>query len=334
MIIDDLPSIIKSSRPALSQITSDVNNLIAVRPQPTIIEQQPLQQHQEQIIQEPQAQDIIPVVSDNNDVTNETTTADNTSVSIMGGNVMSSQITQPPAVATGNMTSSVDVTNTASAAGVTPQPTVQDETTAEPTIDTTSAEAEQPQPTEDTTATTVVDTTSTTDVVSTDPVVTATTAEEAVVTQQQQQVAMGDQQQPQVAMEQQQHEQVALETAEQQPMEVEQQSLQLEESGIPPGVETTAIGETIVAASSGPQLIQIGTGDDKQFIEVPEGYTLIQTPNGLVMSQPGTQLTQDADGKIYVTQEDGTTAPLDSQESSSVPYETVESLLSLEGQQQ
>ena len=59
----------------------------------------------------------------------------------------------------------------------------------------------------------------------------------------------------------------------------------MDESGIPAGVETTAIGETIVAASSGPQLIQIGTGDDKQFIEVPEGYTLIQTPNGLVMSQ-------------------------------------------------
>ena len=53
-----------------------------------------------------------------------------------------------------------------------------------------------------------------------------------------------------------------------------------------------------------------------------------------LLPQPGTQLTQDADGKIYVTQEDGTTAPLDSQESSSVPYETVESLLSLEGQQQ
>ena len=38
-------------------------------------------------------------------------------------------------------------------------------------------------------------------------------------------------------------------------------------------------------ATGGTQIIQIGTGEDKQFIEVPEGYTLIQTPEGLVMSQ-------------------------------------------------
>jgi len=49
---------------------------------------------------------------------------------------------------------------------------------------------------------------------------------------------------------------------------------------------TTESGHTIIAPSStSSQIIQIGTGDDKQFIEVPEGYTLIQTPEGLVMSQ-------------------------------------------------
>ena len=42
-----------------------------------------------------------------------------------GGNVMSSQISTPPTVATGNMTSSVDVTNTSSAAGATSQPAQQ-----------------------------------------------------------------------------------------------------------------------------------------------------------------------------------------------------------------
>ena len=42
---------------------------------------------------------------------------------------------------------------------------------------------------------------------------------------------------------------------------------------------------TEAATSGGTQIIQIGTGEDKQFIEVPEGYTLIQTPEGLVMSQ-------------------------------------------------
>nr|CAB3262188.1 uncharacterized protein LOC100178511 [Phallusia mammillata] len=97
-------------------------------------------------------------------------------------------------------------------------------------------------------------------------------------------------------------------------------------------VTTLAEGHTVIAPSSdSAQIIQIGTGDDKQFIEVPEGYTLIQTPEGLVMSQPGTTLSQAEDGTIYVTQEDGTTAPLDSQKG--VPLETVESLLSLDGQQ-
>uniref|UniRef100_H2YZJ6 DUF4764 domain-containing protein n=1 Tax=Ciona savignyi TaxID=51511 RepID=H2YZJ6_CIOSA len=75
--------------------------------------------------------------------------------------------------------------------------------------------------------------------------------------------------------------------------------------------------------AGGTQIIQIGTGDDKQFIEVPEGYTLIQTPEGLVMSQPGTTLSQAEDGTIYVTQEDGTTAPLDSQKA--IPLETMQS---------
>ncbi|XP_076802421.1 uncharacterized protein LOC143446594 isoform X2 [Clavelina lepadiformis] len=93
----------------------------------------------------------------------------------------------------------------------------------------------------------------------------------------------------------------------------------------------TVAAEEGEADNGGTQIIQIGTGDDKQFIEVPEGYTLIQTPEGLVMSQPGTTLSQAEDGTIYVTQEDGSTAPLDAQKG--VPLETVESLLSLEGQQ-
>ena len=52
-----------------------------------------------------------------------------------------------------------------------------------------------------------------------------------------------------------------------------------------PETATTEATESIEPATGGTQIIQIGTGDDKQFIEVPEGYTLIQTPDGLVMSQ-------------------------------------------------
>ena len=47
----------------------------------------------------------------------------------------------------------------------------------------------------------------------------------------------------------------------------------------------TDTAEGTEGTTSGTQIIQIGTGDDKQYIEVPEGYTLIQTPEGLVMSQ-------------------------------------------------
>lgn len=50
------------------------------------------------------------------------------------------------------------------------------------------------------------------------------------------------------------------------------------------GGEIAGEAET-AAAGTGTQLIQIGQGEDQQFIEVPEGYTLIQTPEGLVMSQ-------------------------------------------------
>jgi len=98
-------------------------------------------------------------------------------------------------------------------------------------------------------------------------------------------------------------------------------------------IEASETGATTIvpASSSGPQIIQIGTGEDRQFIEVPEGYSLIQTPNGLVMSQVGTTITQGDDGVIYVTNEDGTSTPLDSQKS--FPLETVESLLSLDNQQ-
>lgn len=58
------------------------------------------------------------------------------------------------------------------------------------------------------------------------------------------------------------------------------------------GAETLMLNQdtTIITApeGTGPQLIQIGQGDDQQFIEVPEGYSLIQTPEGLVMSQVNT----------------------------------------------
>ena len=65
-----------------------------------------------------------------------------------------------------------------------------------------------------------------------------------------------------------------VEVAAEEQMEVEQEHQQQQ------------LAHTIVPASTnGSQIVQIGTGDDKQFIEVPEGYTLIQTPNGLVMSQ-------------------------------------------------
>nr|XP_039248217.1 uncharacterized protein LOC120326061 isoform X2 [Styela clava] len=100
-------------------------------------------------------------------------------------------------------------------------------------------------------------------------------------------------------------------------------------------VTTVAEGDPATSTESGgTQLIQIGQGEDQQFIEVPEGYTLIQTPEGLVMSQPGTTITQGEDGVIYITHADGTTTPLNAAAQQGVPVETVESLLSLDGQQQ
>lgn len=69
------------------------------------------------------------------------------------------------------------------------------------------------------------------------------------------------------------------------------------------------------------------------FIALPIfGPRVNNASSSLCPSQPGTTLSQAEDGTIYVTQEDGTTAPLDSQKG--VPLETVESLLSLDGQQQ
>lgn len=104
------------------------------------------------------------------------------------------------------------------------------------------------------------------------------------------------------------------------------------------GAQVTTVAAGDAAASTegngGTQLIQIGQGEDQQFIEVPEGYTLIQTPEGLVMSQPGTTITQGDDGVIYITHADGTTTPLNAATQQGVPMETVESLLSLDGQQQ
>lgn len=57
------------------------------------------------------------------------------------------------------------------------------------------------------------------------------------------------------------------------------------QSAVETGDASVVAAEGDATAQTGTQLIQIGQGDDQQFIEVPEGYTLIQTPEGLVMSQ-------------------------------------------------
>lgn len=113
------------------------------------------------------------------------------------------------------------------------------------------------------------------------------------------------------------------------PMETEEAP----QSAVETSESNVVAGEGETTAGTGTQLIQIGQGEDQQFIEVPEGYTLIQTPEGLVMSQPGTTISQGEDGTIYITHADGTTTPLNAATQQAVQMETVESLLSLDGQQ-
>ena len=48
-------------------------------------------------------------------------------------------------------------------------------------------------------------------------------------------------------------------------------------------------GATIVQAEDGKQLVSIGDG---QYVELPEGYTLIQTDEGYIIGQPGATFVQ------------------------------------------
>ena len=54
------------------------------------------------------------------------------------------------------------------------------------------------------------------------------------------------------------------------------------------GVETEEAA-TIVSAEDGKQLVAIGDG---QFVELPEGYTLIQTDDGYLIGQAGATFVQ------------------------------------------
>ena len=48
-------------------------------------------------------------------------------------------------------------------------------------------------------------------------------------------------------------------------------------------------GTAIVSAEDGKQLVPIGDG---QYVELPEGYTLIQTEDGYIIGQPGATFVQ------------------------------------------
>ena len=52
---------------------------------------------------------------------------------------------------------------------------------------------------------------------------------------------------------------------------------------------TAEEGATIVQAEDGKQLVSIGDG---QYVELPEGYTLIQTDEGYIIGQPGATFVQ------------------------------------------
>jgi len=59
---------------------------------------------------------------------------------------------------------------------------------------------------------------------------------------------------------------------------------------IQPGAQiVTEDGTTVVAAEEGKQLVAIGDG---QYVELPEGYTLIQTDEGYIIGQPGATFVQ------------------------------------------
>lgn len=65
----------------------------------------------------------------------------------------------------------------------------------------------------------------------------------------------------------------------------------------------------------------VSSNDDSRFI-IPRFFF-----------QPGTTISQADDGTIYITHADGTTTPLNAATQQAVQMETVESLLSLDGQQ-
>ena len=54
-------------------------------------------------------------------------------------------------------------------------------------------------------------------------------------------------------------------------------------------VPTAEDGTPMVAAEDGKQLVSIGDG---QYVELPEGYTLIQTDEGYIIGQPGATFVQ------------------------------------------
>ena len=56
-----------------------------------------------------------------------------------------------------------------------------------------------------------------------------------------------------------------------------------------PILEDAEQGATLLQAEDGKQLVSIGDG---QYVELPEGYTLIQTDEGYVIGQPGATFVQ------------------------------------------
>ncbi|XP_039247786.2 uncharacterized protein LOC120325728 isoform X2 [Styela clava] len=76
------------------------------------------------------------------------------------------------------------------------------------------------------------------------------------------------------------------------------------EDGVP--VSEASITEG-AAGEAGKQLVPLGDG---QYVELPEGYSLIQTDEGYIIGQPGSTFTQGEDGNVYVTNSDGTTSEI------------------------
>jgi len=83
-----------------------------------------------------------------------------------------------------------------------------------------------------------------------------------------------------------------------QPVTTETVQLSADVSGQVLGEAATAEeGATIVQAEDGKQLVSIGDG---QYVELPEGYTLIQTDEGYIIGQPGATFVQVLKKKCIV----------------------------------